>query len=171
MQIIALCNKKENLDQLLQTKADIVAIGCEKFSDKTQTKLTKDEFKTALDKAKAANKKLYAYLDAFIYDVMIPELEDLLVYFNEIKLDGIIFNDLAINQICYEKNLSLNLVYDPKALITNYEQFPFYKKNKIDSVVLANELKEKEVIECCQNKKDMKLIKQVSGYVFIMESR
>ena len=171
MQIIALCNKKENIDQLLQSKADIVAIGCNKFSDKTQAILAKEEFKSLLDKAKAANKKLYAYLDAFIYDIMIPELEELLVYFNEIKLDGVIFNDLGINQICFEKNLSLDLIYDPKALITNYEQFPFFKKNKIDTVVLANELKEKEVIECCQNKKDMKLAKQVSGYVFIMESR
>ena len=64
----------------------------------------------------------------------------------------------------------MNLIYDPKALITNYEQFPFYKKNNINAVVLANELKDFEVYECCKNKNDMQLVKQVSGYVFIMES-
>lgn len=171
MEIIALCNKKENIKNLLQSKADIIAVGCKGFSDKTQTKLTKEEIKEVLSATKQANKKLYVYLDAFVYDSMIPELEKTLVYFNEIKIDGVIFNDLGINQICFEKNLKLNLVYDPKALITNYEQFPFYKKNNIDTVVLANELKDFEVLECCKNKKDMKLAKQVAGYVFIMESR
>ena len=171
MKIIALCNQKENIKDLLQSKADIVAVGCKNFSDKTQTKLTKEEIKEVLSAAKKANKKLYVYLDAFIYDIMIPELEELLVYLNEIQIDGVIFNDIGINQICFEKNLKLNLMYDPKALVTNYEQFPFYKKNNIDTVVLANELKDFEVFECCEHKKNMQLAKQVSGYVFIMESR
>ena len=171
MKIITLCNNKENINNLLQTKADIIAVGCKGFSDKTQTKLTKEEIKELLDKSKKACKEIYVYLDAFIYDIMIPELEELLVYLDSIKIDGIIFNDLGINQICYEKKLKLNLVYDPKALVTNYEQFPFFKKNDINTVVLANELKDFEVIECCKNKKDMKLAKQVAGYVFIMESR
>ncbi|MCF0126572.1 MAG: U32 family peptidase [Clostridia bacterium] len=171
MKIITICNNKENIQNLLQTKADIIAVGCKGFSDKTQTKLNKKEIKDLLDSSKKACKEIYLYLDAFIYDSMIPGLEELLVYLDSIKIDGIIFNDLGINQICYEKKLKLNLVYDPKALITNYEQFPFFKKNDINAVVLANELKEFEVVECCKNKKDMKLAKQVAGYVFIMESR
>ena len=171
MEIIALCNQKDNIKELLQSKADIIAVGCKGFSDKTQTKLTKEEIRWVLSSSRQANKKVYVYLDAFFYDSMIPELENLLAYFNTIKIDGVIFNDLAINQICFEKNLNLKLIYDPKALITNYEQFPFYKKNNIDVVVLANELKDFEVLECCKNKKNMKLAKQVAGYVFIMESR
>ena len=39
------------------------------------------------------------------------ELEQLIKTTAEIKIDGIIFNDFAINQICYENKIDIKLIY------------------------------------------------------------
>ena len=85
MKIITLCNNKDNIKKLCESETDIVGVGHVKFSDKTQARLTNQEIADALAEARKYNKQLYVYLDAFIYDSMISELEELLVYLDQIK--------------------------------------------------------------------------------------
>ncbi|WEK82841.1 MAG: U32 family peptidase [Mycoplasma sp.] len=154
-----------------KTNVDIIQVGIKNFSDKTTCLLNATQLKIVINLTKKHHKQIFVYLDAFYYEQDLSKLTKLLVWLNELKVDAIVFNDLAINQICYEQKLNLKLIYDPKALVTNYGQFNFYLKNNISGVVIANELKQYEVNELLANKKQIKIIKQVSGYVFMMQSR
>lgn len=172
LQIITLAPNKETAFGLLNiSEADIIAVGYEKFSDKINCLLSLNEIQDLHIRAHKKDKKIYVYLDAFIYEQDLLDLEDLLIQLDKIKIDGIIFNDLSINQVCYERKLSINLIYWPQSLITNHGQFAFYRENQISSIVLANELRMNEIFECLNNKNGLSIIKQVSGYVFMMQSR
>lgn len=158
-------------DVLTDSKCDIVVTGIKKYSDKINALATVKEIESYLLLCHKNKKQLYVLMDAFIFEKDISDLEDALSQLSKIKIDGIIYNDCAINQINYEKKLGLNLIYDPKALVTNYGQFEFYANNDISSVVLSNEININEITECIKNKNKLGLIKQVSGYVFMMKSR
>lgn len=172
LRIITLVPNKQTALELVNSKfADTIAVGYKKFSDKISCLLDLNEIIQLNKLAIKNNKQLYVYLDAFIYEQDLNELEAILIKLNNIGIGGIIFNDLSINQICYEKKLNVNLIYYPQSLITNYDQFDFYYENNVYGIVLANELRKSEVFECIKNKNQIKLIKQVSGYVFMMQSR
>lgn len=150
---------------------DIIQVGIKNLSDKTTCILTIDRIKRLVQLAHQFNKQIFVYIDIFVFEKDLELLTQTLVVLKKIDVDGVVFNDYAVCQINYEKQLKLNLIYDPKALVTNYQQFNFYRDNGINNVVIANELKLHEINEMCLNKNDIKLIKQVSGYVFMMQSR
>ncbi|MDE6477380.1 MAG: U32 family peptidase, partial [Mycoplasmoidaceae bacterium] len=55
--------------------------------------------------------------------------------------------------------------------VTNYGQFEFYLKNKINNVFVSRELRINEVEQILDNKQQMNVGMQCSGYSFIMESK
>lgn len=165
-------NETKNIVHTINnTLCDIVVVGIKPFSDKINAFITLKQLPKLLTLAHESKKMLYVILDAFVFEKDLPRLQQTLESLHKIKIDGVIFNDWAINQINYELKLNLNLVYDPKALITNYGQFGFYVQNQINSVVLSNEINLREIEECCDHKSHLCLIKQVAGYVFMMKSR
>ncbi len=165
-------NASTNIINVIEnTQCDIVVIGIENFSNKINALVSQCSLNEYLSLSHENKKELYVLLDKFYFENEITSLTKLLMSLYELKIDGVIFNDFAINQISFENNLNLNLIYDPKSLTTNYGQFPFYTKNNINAVVLANELNINEINDCIKHKNRIKLIKQVSGYVFMMHSR
>ena len=176
--IIITANNYDNAINILNTNSKYlkaIIVGYEKFSDCINSKLSIKEINNLILIAHKQGVEIYMLIDSFIYEDQINELEQLIKTTAEIKIDGIIFNDFAINQICYENKIDIKLIYNPKTLVTNYGQFDFYLKNNINSVVLPNELLLNEILEmgdnCQINNKKIEIIKQVSGYSMIMFSR
>ena len=175
--IIITANNYDNAINILNTNSKYlkaIIVGYEKFSDCINSKLSIKEINNLILIAHKQGVEIYMLIDSFIYEDQINELEQLIKTTAEIKIDGIIFNDFAINQICYENKIHIKLIYNPKTLVTNYGQFDFYLKNNINSVVLPNELLLNEILEmgdnCQINNKKIEIIKQVSGYSMIMFS-
>jgi putative protease len=73
-------------------------------------------------KSLLANKnqtKVLILVNKFFFEPEILELEIFLVEISKLDIDGVIFSDMAIPQICYENKLRIDLIYDPDTLVCN----------------------------------------------------
>lgn len=153
---------KNNIDCILLGHHDI-SLRCAKyFSWQQIEKICKAKQKT----------KVFILVNQFFFEQDLDKLLNYLVKLNELKVDGIYFQDYAVAQLVQENKLKLNLIYHPETLVTSYGQFDFFQKNKINHVVLARELFKTEVKNICEHKpKQMQLEIQAQGLMFIMHSR
>lgn len=158
---LELCSKKFN---------GIVLVGVKQFTNKSSCLLSLQQLVKLNLITKKHNKELYVLIDAFIYEEDLNALIKLLKFIEKNNIPGVVFNDFAIAQIHYENKFKFKLIYDSKSLVTNYGQLDFYKSNHISKVFLPDELRSFEISEFSKNKK-IELIKQVAGYVYIMQSR
>jgi collagenase-like PrtC family protease len=158
-----------NAIDLIDLGVHQLCVGDNHYCVRNNCHLTLDEIKTLTQHKK--NTKILVLVNRFYFD---PELDNLTTYLMELSkldIDGFIFGDFAINQICYEQKIRIPLIYNPETLVTNYDQFPFYLENNIGEVALARELNANEIKEIGQKKNQMKLQVQVSGYAYVMHSR
>jgi putative protease len=154
---------------LIELGVHQIFIGDNQFCVRNNCHVTLQQIKKLVESKK--NTKILVLINRFFFDPELPKLEEYLIALNKIKIDGIIFNDFAVNQICHEKKILIPLTYNPETLVTNYEQFPFYLQNNIQEVSLARELNFREIQEIGANKNEMKVQIQVSGCTYMMHSR
>jgi len=157
--------------ELIRKNAQAISLSLKNFSVRSNHYFTIKQIKqlTAIKQ----DTKIYVSVNKIFFD---PELKHLIIALKNIcklKIDGIIYTDLGVNQILHEIKTSKKIeqIYDSVTLTTNYGQFPFYEKNKISTVFLPSQLSSKNVYECCKNKKNLKLGLQVAGYEYMMWSR
>ena len=100
----------------------------------------------------------------------LDDLKNHLDKLNECQIDGIIFQDFGVLQICNEKGYSFEKIYDPETLNTNHLTLSVLKEKGIDGAFLAREipLKEKQMIG--QNCK-LKTMVQVHGVEYMAYSK
>lgn len=162
--------------ELVNENADIILLTNSDFGLRNNYNCTNDELLKIFEHhtKKKSTSKIWININAFFFEQDIEKLEKYLNFLNIHinQIDRIVFNDFAVNQICFEQGYKFKLHYDPSTLVTSYGQFDFYIENNINSVSLSNELFLPEVITILKNKpKDLEIAIQVHGYVFIMHSR
>lgn len=163
------CCNEELAYRLDEKKVDYIVIGIQNFSCRFNNYFDIETIKKTKQKLK--NSKLCVFLNNLYSEFEINELEKLLQQLDEIKIDLVMFADFAIPQIIYEKNLNLNLHYNPETLVTSYGQFELYSENNINKVNAATELTLSELKKMCANKKQMFISTKGFGLGFIMHSR
>jgi putative protease len=146
-----------------------IFLGDNQFCTRNNCHVTLKQLQALVQQKK--NTKVLVLVNRFFFEPEIKALEDYLMALNKIAIDGIIFADFAVNQICYEKQLTLRLIYNPETLVTNYEQFPFYQANNIQEVALARELNHNEIRTIATHKRQMRTQVQAAGYAYMMHSR
>lgn len=163
------CSNYELAIKLIDLNVDNIIIGLKNFSTRFNDYFSLEEIEKICNNKK--NTKISICLNIFFFEQDILKLEIILIALSKLNIDSIIFNDYAIAQIVYEKNLKLNLHYNSETLNVNYGQIDFFSDNKINKITLANELTIQEIKKIAQNKKDVKLEIQIFGLGFIMYSR
>jgi putative protease len=154
---------------LIELGVHQIYVGDNQFCTRNNCHLSLAEIEELVKQKKET--KIIVLVNRFFFEPEIKVLEKYLIALDKIKIDGVIFSDYAVNQICYEKQLTHKLIYNPETLVTNYEQFPFYIANNIQEVALARELNQNEIKEIAKNKNQMKIQVQVAGYAYMMHSR
>lgn len=144
---------------------DYLIVGVKKYSARNTCLLSLDQIKQ-LDLNKVAVSINNLYMDDEIDD-----LTKLLKQLKELGVKTIIFTDYGIKQICDEINYHPEFVYNSETLTTNYSQLPFFKRNKINEVVLPRELFLKEIEQFAYHKQNVRLQMQAEGYGLIMHSK
>lgn len=151
----------------LQTNKDVdyIIVGVKKFSARNTCLLSTTQIKTLnLNKVAVSINNLYM-------DDEINNLTKLLKELKEMGVKTIIFTDYAIKQICDEIKYQPEFVYNSETLTTNYSQLPFFKKNKINEVVLPRELFLKEIQQFAYYKQNVRLQMQAEGFGLVMHSK
>lgn len=170
MKIVASPANYNEAINLLQTNIDVLVLGHNDFCVRNQYHCDLQSLKKLCEEK--GNSEIWVKVNAFFYEPQINDLEKYLEELNQLKVDRVIFNDYAVPQIIYEKNLNLKLHYDPNTLVTSYGQFEFYVQNNFSSVNLSNELFLPEVNTILDNKpSQIEVSLQIHGYSLIMHSR
>ncbi len=159
----------ENALDLININTDYLIIGQEGFSVRKNYDFSLEELEKIISQKK--NSKILVLVNRIFFEEDIDSLTKYLFNLSKLNIDGIIFADFGVIQICNEQNLKFNFFYNPETLVTNYGSFDFYLRNKINNVFVSRELRKKEVLEILDNKNQMKVGIQTAGYSFIMESK
>jgi len=169
MILITQASSIENAYELIKLNAPAISLALKDFSVRSNYYFTIEQISKLV---KNKNKtKIYICINKIFFDPELVSLTSAIKKICKLKIDGIIYTDLGVNQILYENKIKIEQIYDSITLATNYGQFPFYKKNDISIVFLPTQLSSKNVYECCKNKKNIKLGLQVAGHEYMMWSR
>lgn len=166
--IVSPANYLNALD-LIRINTHYLLIGQEGFSVRKNYDFSNDELEKIINQKQ--NTKILILVNRTFFEEDIEPLTKYLVELSKLKIDGIVFSDFAVVQICKEHKLNFEFFYNPETLVTNYGQFEFYLKNKINNVFVSRELRINEVKQILDNKQQMNVGMQCSGYSFIMESK
>lgn len=160
---------KHALKLLTNPHLDVLIVGSNKFNICNSFDL-RDQQLTKLIKNKS-NKKIVVSLNKIFHEDEIDNLKKYLKTLKNKKIDGIIFQDFGVKQICDELNLKTTFIYCGNSLVVNYGQLSFYKDNNIKIVQLSNELFLNEVKQMQDNKNGVHLLMQVEGYTMLTQSK
>ncbi|MDE7433664.1 MAG: U32 family peptidase, partial [Mycoplasmoidaceae bacterium] len=144
-------------------------IGQEQFSIRKNYSFSDSELNEIIKNKK--NTKILILINRTFFEEDIEGLTQYIIKLSELDIDGIMFSDFGVVQICNEQDLKFELYYNPETLVTNYGQFEFYSKNKISNVFAARELRINELFQILDHKQNIKVGIQGSGYSFMMESK
>ncbi|GHU26840.1 hypothetical protein FACS1894152_2280 [Bacilli bacterium] len=158
-----------NALELISLGVHQICVGTKEFSLRNNCLLTIKQIEELIKNKKQT--KILVLINRLYFDPELDALTEFILEISKLKIDGIIFSDFAVNQICFENNAHVNLIYNPETLVTNYGQFNFYLENNISEVALARELNVNQIKEIGVNKGDMKIQLQVSGHALMMHSR
>lgn len=138
----------ERLKFALRYGADAVYIGGKNFSLRANAiNFTNEEIKKAVDYAHNLNKKVYVTVNIVLHDEDIKNLEEYLIYLDNINVDAIIVSDFYIMNVWKKLNLKMELHVSTQASTLNKYTALFYKELGAKRVVLARETSEKDIKE------------------------
>ena len=143
-------------------------VGTDKFS--CRQALTLDYAQLKDIKEKYSQIHLFVLVNALVEQKYLNDLKNHLDKLHECQIDGIIFQDFGVLQICNERGYSFEKIYGPETLNTNHLTLSVLKEQGIDGAFLAREipLKEKQMIG--QNCK-LKTMVQVHGVEYMAYSK
>jgi collagenase-like PrtC family protease len=159
----------KNAIDLIKLNVDCIFVGTKETSVRNACNLSFSQIQSLV---KNKNKtKIIILINKFFFDPELEEVEKYILKICSLKIDGIMYSDLCVNQILFEHKIKIKQIYNPEALNVNFGQIDFLKSNNIDEIALARELNKNNIIEILKNKKNMSIQIQVCGYAYMMTSR
>lgn len=168
MAIIVNINSLSYLYDYLDMGVNHFIVGCHDFSCRQSITLSYDELKDLKDKY--SDIKLYVLVNALVEQKYLELLKKHLDNLSKCNIDGIIYHDFAVLQICNENGYKFEKIYDPETLNTNHMTLSVLQKQGIDGAFLAREipLKEKQMIN---TNTSLKTMVQVHGVEYMAYSK
>lgn len=155
----------EHIKYLNNTNIDGYIIGLKNYSMFHSLKLNVDELKE-LD---VNSKKLYISINKPIYNNELDDIKKILKELSEFKLNGILFEDIAIFNINKNENLGLNLIWNEMHLPTNSSTCNYWKNKGCVGAYLSTELMLDDFINIKKNT-NMLIFINLYGHSPIFES-
>lgn len=146
MELVLSLNSKKYIYDYIEIGVKYFVVGAKYFSCRQALTLDYDEIKEL--KMKLGNAKLWVLVNALIEEKYLDLLEEHLVKLKTVGVDGILFQDFGVLQICKEKKLDFEMIYHPDTLNTNQATLNYLGTQGIQGAFLAREipLAEKKVI-------------------------
>ncbi|MBR3898545.1 MAG: U32 family peptidase [Bacilli bacterium] len=119
---------------------------------------------------KKTNKEVYIFINKNIHEKEITKLKEILLEIEKIKINGIIFYDIALVELKKELNLKTELIWNQEHLANSYGTVNYWYDKGVKSSYLSSELTKREIEEIRENTK-AKLFVNVFGYIPMFTSR
>lgn len=128
--------------------ADACYLGLVDYSLRTMRKgelITRENLKSAIDEARALNKKAYLTLNIFAYDEDIKSLEETLDIIKNANPHAIILSDFGVYNLVKHNLPSVDIHISTQTNILNTEAVKFWRDMGASRVILARELSLKQI--------------------------
>jgi len=148
VELLAPAGRWDVLQKAAEAGADAVYVGGKRFNMRLlrpEFNFTDQELKDAVDYLHQRNKRLYVTVNNLYFDYEIDELKDYLVFLQDINVDALIIQDIAVLKLCKELQLGLPLHASVQMSIGNFEAANFLSDNGFSRVILSKNLSLKEI--------------------------
>ena len=154
---------KINDDNMLTCPCDGYVLGINNFSYLFGKTYSVNEIKRIKENT---NKEIFVSFNRIIFNNELDEYKNMLKMVDNLGVEGIIVGD--VSALTY--NLKTNLILDQMHLNNSYSTINFYGNNKVNGVVLTNDITKDEINEI-REKTNVILFKQVFGYTHLSTSK
>ncbi len=153
-ELLAPAGDLERLKIALLYGADAIYIGGQDFSLRANAKnFSLEEIKKATEYTHSLNKKLYVTINISFHEEDLNNLDEYLIYLNDISVDGIIVSDIVVINRVKKLGLNLFMVLSTQASTYNEYSTKFWQSLGIKRIVLARETNKKEIKRIINNTK------------------
>lgn len=168
MELVLSLNSKKFIYDYMDIGVKYFVVGTKYFSCRQALTLDYKEIKEL--KKILSEKKLWVLVNALVEEKYIDRLSEHLKKLNEIGVDGILFQDFGVLQICNEHKYNFEMIYHPDTLNTNQSTLNYLKSQGINGAFLAREipLEEKQTIAKSVN---LSTMIQVHGVEYMAYSK
>ena len=160
MELVVHLNSRKFINDFIEIGIKNFIVGTKYFSCRQALSLDYQELKDLNEQLK--DKKLWVLVNALI--------EEHLIRLSHIGVDGILFQDFSVLQICKENNYNFEMIYSPDTLNTNQATLNYLKTLGINSAFLAREIPLDEKMMIAKNT-DLKTMVQVHGVEYMAYSK
>lgn len=168
MKLVVHLNSKKFINDFIEMKIEYFVVGTKYFSCRQAISLDYQEI--AELKKQLGSAKLWVLVNALVEEHNLTALIEHLAKLNQLNVDGIIFQDFGVLQICKENNYNFEMIYNPDTLNTNQATLNYLATLKIDSAFLAREIPLDEKMNIAKNT-DLKTMIQVHGVEYMAYSK
>ena len=168
MKLVLSLNSKKFIYDYVDIGVEYFVVGAKYFSCRQALSLEYDEIANL--KKVLGDKKVWVLVNALVEEKYIDFLEKHLIRLSHIGVDGILFQDFSVLQICKENNYNFEMIYSPDTLNTNQATLNYLKTLGINSAFLAREIPLDEKMMIAKNT-DLKTMVQVHGVEYMAYSK
>lgn len=144
VELLAPAGNMEIFKSVVNANCDAIYLGGKSLNMRMMRKgynFSNEEIKEALDLAHEQDKKIYITVNNMMNDSEVDEAIEYLRYLNDIKVDGLIVQDLGILQICKEHNFNNFEIHSSVMMnVHNIEFVNALKELGVTRVVLSREM-------------------------------
>lgn len=142
-----ICLMPKTIDEI-NLDVDTIIIGYKDFNSLNVLELDINEL---IDLRKKHHKELYISFNQLIHDDKLELVESILKKLCELKIDGLLFDDLGILKIVKEKQLNIKLIWANAHQVTNYITINNYEKMGVEGVLISPDITLSEIMEIKEN--------------------
>lgn len=117
MELVVHLNSVKFVNDFIDIGIKYFVVGTKYFSCRQALSLDYEELSDLKDRLK--NNKIWVLVNALIEEHNLDELTKHLDKLYRLKIDGILFQDFGVLEICKENNYDFELIYSPDTLNTN----------------------------------------------------
>lgn len=146
--------------EIYKNNIDGLIISLKDYAVQSEVYYTKEEIK----KLREDNKDLeiFVNINKNFFNHEIEDLKQVLIYLDELNLNGLLFYDLAILKLKKELNLKTDLVWYGTYMVTNYKTCNYYYNKGVKYAILSKEITKEEIIEILNKSKIISMIEIIS---------
>src|SRR5690554_1327618 len=148
----------EKLRTALLYGADAVYTGVEGLSLRTdKAEFTFDDLAIGVKEAHEKGVRVYAALNTFARNNDLKYVAEAVQNLSAMEIDGVIISDPGVLQVIKETKSRMTIHLSTQANTTNTEAIRFWRQQGVERIVLARELRLKEIAEIAQAVPEMEI--------------
>lgn len=131
----------------LDLELDTFVIGNKKYAVRVPASFDDEEIEKMVAHLHLKNKKVWICVNKLFTEDELEGLEEYLKVIVNLKIDGIIFSDMAVYQIAHRNNFKNLLIYDPDTLLVNQYDVSVFKGLGIQEVILSKDITLENILD------------------------